>query len=51
MHANTREDINKLMVDWYEFNNNQQQAPEKNSSARGDTERQIYKHVWVWNGI
>ena len=32
-------------------NNERQQAPDNKPSARGDTDGQVYKYWWAWNGI
>ena len=51
MQAITREYINALLVDGYEVSNYQQPVPGNKPSARGDTDRPVYKGTWKWNGI
>ena len=38
-------------MDGYEVDDDKQPAPKNKPSARGNTDRSIYKEVLVWNGI
>ena len=51
IYESTREGINALMVDGYTFDYDILPAPENKPSARGDTDRPVYKGTWKWNGI